>query len=97
VSAFYISKVTTVIANYFDYIIELKDAVINSLDLAVFPHCADSVEQFADVAAILLEVQQITQVEATDALVLLVEFQWRYFFLAPPLRRNCKNKLQVTF
>ena len=73
-----------------DYVIKLKDAIENGLNFPVLPHLTDFVECFADVAAILLEVQQITQVEATDTLVLLVEFQWRYFFLPQPLQIKLK-------
>jgi hypothetical protein len=56
----------------FGYIIELEDAVKNGLNFSVFPHSTNSVKQFTNVETIPLEVQQIAQVETTDALVVLV-------------------------
>ena len=42
------------------YVIELKSAVDNWLNLAGLPHFKDATHHIADVAPITLEVQQVT-------------------------------------
>ena len=54
------------------YIIELENAVVLGLDGTFLPHFTNSAEDFTDVSAILLVVQQVTQVKSSDAFVVLV-------------------------